>query len=299
MKSMSRTLVIGCGYTGRRLAARLLEQGQAVTGTVTTTRSADLLEELGGRPVLADLDARDVHLPLEGQDRLYYFAPPPGQGTTDPRLARVLDLLRRRDLTPRIVYTGTTGVYGDCLGAWVTESHPPNPSTARAQRRSHAESLLWEWSTAAGGEVIILRVAGIYGPGRLPLERLKAGLPLVRAEEAPFTNRIHVDDLVTCCVTAMERGLSGQIYNVADGQPSTMTHGYNLLADLLGLGHPPTVSWEEAKKTMPTGLLSYLRENRRIDNSRLRDELGIELKYPALEKGLTASLAEEQGLLGG
>ena len=286
-------LIIGCGYTGRRLAARLLTNNQKITGTVATEPSAQVLRVLGVEPIVADLDSPDTALPLAGHQQIFYFAPPPGEGSTDPRLARVLLQLTEQDLHPRIVYTGTTGVYGDCQGDWVAEQRPLNPTTDRARRRADAEQQLTSWAQSTGGEAIILRVAGIYGPGRLPLERLRQGAPMIRADEAPFSNRIHVDDLVSACLAAMDHGHSGLAYNVADGTPGTMAQYFNTLADLTGLPHPPAVSWEEAQKTMPPGLLSYLQENRRIDVLRLVCHLGVELKYPDLAAGLRASLDEE------
>jgi nucleoside-diphosphate-sugar epimerase len=286
-------LIIGCGYTGRRLAARLLEQGQIITGTVATEASAQVLRILGVKPVVADLDHPDTTLPLAGQDRIFYFAPPPGEGTTDVRLTQVLTQLQEQKLCPRMVYTSTTGVYGDCQGDWVTEQRPLHPTTDRARRRADAEQQLTTWAQENGGEAIILRVAGIYGPGRLPLERLRQGAPMIRAEEAPFSNRIHVDDLVTACLMAMDHGHSGLAYNVADGTPGTMAEYFNTLAELTGLPQPPAVTWDEAQKTMPPGLLSYLQESRRIDVLRLVCHLGVELKYPDLAAGLRASLDEE------
>jgi nucleoside-diphosphate-sugar epimerase len=282
-------LIIGCGYTGRRIAAELLEKKKPVTGVVSTGESARQLEQLGATAVVADLDRSDLELPLEGHDQIFYLAPPPGEGTADTRLKGVLAQLRSQELSPRIVYTSTTGVYGDCQGEWVTEDRPLNPTTDRARRRADAEKQLISFT----GEAVILRVAGIYGPGRLPLDRVRSGAPVLRPEDSPFSNRIHVNDLVSICLAAMDRGRPGQAYNVADGTPGTMAQYFTLLAELIGAPAPPAMTWAQAEQAMPPGLMSYLRENRRMDIRKLREELGVALKYPHLEDGMRASLDED------
>jgi nucleoside-diphosphate-sugar epimerase len=191
----------------------------------------------------------------------------------------------------RIVYLGTTGVYGDCGGDWVDEDRPVRPSVDRARRRWDAETRLRDWSAHTGGELVTLRVAGIYGPGRLPLERLRSGQPMVAQDDAPWTNRIHADDLAAVCVAAMERGRSGAVYNVSDGNPGNMTDYFNSVADAAGLPRPPVIRMADAGGRLSEGLISYLRESRRLSNRRMLDELGVVLRYPTLEEGLRACLA--------
>jgi nucleoside-diphosphate-sugar epimerase len=152
------------------------------------------------------------------------------------------------------------------------------------------ESRLREWRERSGGELVILRVAGIYGPGKLPLERLRQGLPLIRESEAPFSNRIHVADLVRVCVAAMERGGDGEIYNVSDGHPTTMTDYFNRLADTVGLPRPPLISLAEGEQQLSAGMMSYMRESRRLDNRKMLRELGVKLQYPTLAQGLPVCL---------
>lgn len=287
-------IIIGCGYTGTRLALRLNGEGRPVLGTTAHKKSVHRLEELGIAATRMNLDKTGKPLPALDHDRILYLSPPPLEGEVDPRLARFLKHLRDDQRTPRIVYTSTTGVYGDCGGAWVTEERPLNPSSSRARRRADAERQLRAWAAETGGEVVILRVAGIYGPERLPIDRLQAGMPVLREDEAPYSNRIHVDDLVEVCLAAMERGRPGEAYNVADGTPTTMSHYFTLLAGLIGAEAPPAIGWKEAEELLPPGLLSFLRENRRIDTTRMRDELGVQLRYPDLAEGLRASLAASE-----
>jgi nucleoside-diphosphate-sugar epimerase len=287
-------LIVGCGYVGRHVADRHLARGEPVIGVVRSDSSAQALVEAGIAPIRADLDADRLELPTQGAG-VYYFAPPPDTGTTDPRLARFLASLAATSQPRRIVYIGTTGVYGDCGGAWVDESRPPNPSVDRARRRWDAECRLRGWAEATGGELVILRVAGIYGPGRLPLERLRRGLPMVAEDEAPWTNRIQVDDLAAVCVAAMDRAPAGAVYNVSDGNPGNMADYFNRVADLAGLPWPPVVRLAEAGGRLSEGLLSYLRESRRLDSRRMLAELGVTLRYPTLAEGLPACFGGPAG----
>jgi nucleoside-diphosphate-sugar epimerase len=288
-------LIVGCGYVGRRVAALHLARGEPVLGVVRSEASAQALERAGIAAAPADLDAALLpDLPTRGTG-VYYFAPPPERGTTDPRIAAFVASLAQSGQPRRIVYVGTTGIYGDCGGEWVDESRPANPSVDRARRRWDAETRLREWSAATGGELVVLRVAGIYGPDRLPLDRLRRGLPMVAADEAPWTNRIHVDDLATVCVAAMDRAPSGDVYNVSDGHPGNMADYFNRVADLVGLPRPPVIRLADAGGQLSEGLLSYLRESRRLDNRRMLRELGVTLRYPTLDAGLPGCLATDDG----
>lgn len=133
---------------------------------------------------------------------------------------------------------------------------------------------------------MILRVAGIYGPGKLPLERLRKRLPMVREEEAPYTNRIHIDDLVQVSLAAMTQGGNGEVYNVSDGHPGNMADYFNRIADRTGLPRPPSISLAEVEGRLSAGMLSYMRESRRLDNRKMLRELGVVLHHKDLESGL-------------
>jgi nucleoside-diphosphate-sugar epimerase len=284
-------VIIGCGYVGERLAARELARGTAVLAVVRTEVHAAALAAARVPVVCADLDAPGTRRwPEVEQKGVYYLVPPPAQGIVDTRLRAFLAAIGNAP-PRRVVYLGTTGVYGDCRGDWVTEARPLNPGTDRARRRCDAEAALQEFGTATGTEIVLLRVPAIYGPGRLPLERLRRGLPQLRAQESPWSNRIHVDDLVTACMAAMDRGRAGRVYHVADGHPVTMTEFFNRVAVTSGLPLPPCVALADAPGTIDSGMLSYLRESRRIDNTRLRRELEVALRHPTLDSGLPASLA--------
>ncbi|MHB1239908.1 MAG: SDR family oxidoreductase [Gammaproteobacteria bacterium] len=283
---MSPVLIVGCGDIGRRVAALCRREGTEVHGLVRRPDQGAALSAVDIQPIIADLDrpGSAYPLPVEGA-RVFYCAPPPTEGDTDPRMRGFLDgLMEQR--AERIVYISTSGVYGDCGGAWITEGQPVAPRTPRARRRLDAEQALQRWGAAHGVPVVILRVPGIYGPGRLPAQRIRRGLPVLDPSESPFTNRIHADDLARACALAAQRGVPGEVYHASDGKPTTMTDYFFRVADLLGLPRPPVVSRAEAQRVLSAELLSYLNESRRLDNRKLRTGLGLDLVYPDLESGL-------------
>jgi len=276
--------IIGCGDIGRRVARLWQARGVTVQALARSDEAAARLSGAGITPVRGDLDIPETlaTLPLNGAT-VYYFAPPPAQGDTDPRLRAFVAAGMRPE---RVVYISTSGVYGDRDGAWVDEDTPPAPATDRARRRLDAETALRAWGREHGVQVNILRVGGIYGSGRWPLERLQAGTPVLREEECGYTNRIHADDLAAICMAVAERGGADRIYNVSDGSNGTMTQYFYAVADRFGLPRPPALTLAQAMQQLSPAMLSYLTESRRLDNRRLLNELGVELRYPDLAAGL-------------
>jgi len=288
---MRSVFIIGCGDVGRRVARLERADGCAVAALVRSADSARRLHALGIAGVPGDLDSPGslAGLAVAGI-RVYYFAPPPAAGRGDPRMRHFLAAASGQAPPARIVYISTSGVYGECRGEWVTEDRPPHPESDRARRRLDAEHQLLAFGAANAVPVMILRVPGIYGPGRLPVARLRAREPVLREEESPWSNRVHIDDLVAACRAAMRRGRGGAVYNVSDGHPTTMTDYFNRAADALGLVRPPQIALAEAPARLSAGMRSYLAESKRLDNRRLREELGIDPVYPDLSRGLVASV---------
>lgn len=279
------TWVIGCGDVGTRAARLLRDGGRAVRAIVRTPAHAVALDA-GGTPADArDLDDDAPWDDLRTGDDVLWLAPPPDRGTTDPRLRRFLG--RAGHAIGRLVYISTTGVYGDCEGRWIDESEPLAPRTDRGKRRLDAEQAL---SGGFGPSGIVLRVPGIYGPGRLPVERLRKGVPVVNEAQSPWSNRIHSDDLAGILVAALERGAPGRAYNASDGHPTSMTDYFVSCARLLGLPEPPRVTLEQARATFTPAMLSFLEESRRVSNRRIIGELEVVLRYPSLAEGLPACL---------
>jgi len=289
---MNHVLIIGCGDTGRRLAALYRADGVDVAGVVRSAASAEALISAGIQAIRTDLDADALpSLPSRGA-QLFYFAPPVDVGKDDVRIERLLEHLELTGIPARVLYMSTTGVYGDCEGRWIDETEPLRPSTYRAQRRIAAEQACRRWCVAHRIPSVVLRVPAIYGPGRLLTERLKSGMPTVKPEECSFTNRIHIQDLVAICRAAMEKAPDGAVYNASDGNPSTITDYLFQLADLTGMPRPPIISMQEAERMLSPSIMSFLKESKRIRNDRLRQELGFTLSYPDLASGLKASLAQ-------
>jgi nucleoside-diphosphate-sugar epimerase len=285
---MYPVFIVGCGGVGQGVAKEWIKRGTRVSALTHTIPSANHLTELGITPVMGDLDVADTlaDLQLSGQ-WVYYFAPPVSTGTVDTRMQTFigrLGLLKEPPLG--IVYISTSGVYGDCQGAWVDEEAPLAPVTDRSKRRVDAEQRLRTWGSESGVAVIVLRVGGIYGPGRLPLKRLQKSEPVLEPAESPYSNRIHIDDLVTVSLAAIERGEGDRAYNVCDDAPTTMSDYFFAVAAAAGLPRPPTVNRQQAAAVLSSGMLSYLNESRRMVNRRLHEELKVTLRYPDLVSGL-------------
>ncbi|MBI1423994.1 MAG: NAD-dependent epimerase/dehydratase family protein [Gammaproteobacteria bacterium] len=280
--------VIGCGDIGARVARRWQSQNVAVTGIVRSDISVQHLQAQGIPARACDLGQTACCVPaLAASSLIYYFTPPPSTGQQDSHCRQFLHCLDAQAQRPaRIIAISTTGVYGDRGGDLVTEDEPPNPQVDRAHRRYDMETQLRSWSAQHAVDLIILRVGGIYGPGRLPLERIQKGIPILYENLAPKTNRIHADDLAAIAVAAAGVEHRYRVYNVSDGTDSNMSEYFLTLADYFGLARPPQVDWAEAERVMSPGMLSYLRESRRVSNARMLQELDVKLQYPDLMSGL-------------
>jgi nucleoside-diphosphate-sugar epimerase len=290
---MHSVSIVGCGYTGLRLARRCLDAGARVRGYATRAESLQQIAATGAQADALDLDraAPDERLAevVTEDDVVFYCAPPPSLGQTDTRLARLLAGIVARPR--RLVYLSTTGVYGDHRGGVVDEDTPPTPKTARAVRRLAAETTLRAWGEDRGLSWCILRVAGIYGPGRLPLSRLIRHEPAIDPAEATPTNRIHVDDLVSAALAAAGAASADRrIFNVSDGSDESSTAFLQRVARIAKLPAPPLISRTEAERTFSASAWSFLGESRRVDNRRLREELPLRLAYADLDAGIAASL---------
>lgn len=312
-----RVLIVGCGDVGQRCLATLRTRFRVFAVTSRLEGCAPL-REAGAVPIVANLDDPASLRRLRGLSaRVLHLAPPPAAGNDDPRTAALLHVLaqpapvspatkprilperarRPRGLTGRLktplqarafVYASTSGVYGDAGGAWVDESRPVKPTTARAQRRVAAERRV-RWFGAGGGwRTSILRIPGIYAADRLPVARLERGTPALRAEDDVYTNHIHADDLARALIAALWRARPQRVYNASDDTVLKMGDYFDLAADLYGLPRPPRVARETAQEQLPLVLLSFMGESRRLENGRLKGELRLRLRHPTVESGLRA-----------
>ncbi len=281
--------IIGCGDIGSRVARELVGRGQHVCATAHYEEGQDALVQLGVTPIVANFDYQDdiPAFSVHGHG-VFYFLAPQGGGSSDYRVLNFCRRLSQDNCPDKLVYISTSGVYGDCGDSLVTEETPLNPQTSRAKRRVSAEQQLQEAARQLGFDLVILRVTGIYGPGRLPISQLKRGHQVLRPEESPLTNRIHSLDLVRICLAAMEKGAGGDIYNVCDDQPSSMSAYFSAVATHCNLPQPQQLPLAEAERIMNPLTLSFLKESRRMSNAKLLEKLELQLLYPTLEEGLQA-----------
>jgi nucleoside-diphosphate-sugar epimerase len=220
-----------------------------------------------------------------------HFAPPPAEGRDDPRTASLVAALTKARIIPqRFVYISTTGVYGDCAGARVSETRPRKPQTPRAKRRVAAEDRLRNWARRYGVSLSVLRAPGIYAETRLPLDRIRQGTPVLRPEEDVFTNHIHADDLARAAVAAAFRGKPNRAYNISDDAELKLGGWLDAVADAFRLPRPPRVSWDEAEARIAPMLLSFMSESRRLSNARMKRELRVRLEF-ATPDALLADIA--------
>jgi len=292
---MLNAIIIGCGDIGIRVGQRLQQQHYQVTGIVRSAESAAKLESLGFKAVIFDLDQPGLPLPtIQTYNLIFYFAPPTEDGEHDLRMKNLLSTLTPTSEPPaRIIYISTTAVYADSKGKWINEQTPAQPGSSRGKRRLDAEQQLIEFQHHHPVNISILRVSGIYSANRLPFRQIKARQAILKLEAAPFSNRIHADDLANICIAAaLNTDKATAIFNVSDGNPGSISQYFKEVALAFKLQSPPEISWERAQQVLSPGMLSYLRESKRIDSRLIKHELGITLCYPTLESGLKQCVTE-------
>jgi nucleoside-diphosphate-sugar epimerase len=284
-------LIVGCGDVVRRALPELIRRWRVYV--LTRQREADL-SEFGVTQIIGDLDLPLTLNRLSGlADAVLHSAPPPDRGDGDPRTRRLIAVLQRGSLPRRLVYISTSGVYGDCKGQLIAETRPVNPQTERARRRVAAEDLLRRFGAASDCQVSILRAPGIYAGDRLPLERLRRGLPVFAAGEDSYSNHIHADDLAGACIAALLRGAANRTYNVCDDSAILIGDWYDKLADAFGLPRPRRLPRAAAQAMLPSVMLSFMNESRRLDNSRMKRELQLRLRYPTVDAGIAAARSKQ------
>lgn len=320
---MQRMLIIGCGDIARRALPELLRRYRVYALLRDTQgNEAQQLRAQGVRLLQGDLDRPSSLRRLRGLAELVlHAAPPANQGMHDRRSCHLLAALRRpvrarsslacrpwhsarlgqpalQTTLRRLIYISTSGVYGDCGGAWVAETHHLQASTPRAQRRVDAERQLRDWGRRRlGPAVSILRVPGIYAPERLPRARIERGEPVLRCDDDVITNHMHADDLAHSVCMALRRGRPQRVYNASDdthqSQPLYMADWFDAVADHFQLPRPPRLGRSEASQQLSAQVLSFMNESRRLDNLRLKCELGVRLRYPDVFAGLAAADLKE------
>ncbi|HEX8989306.1 MAG TPA: NAD-dependent epimerase/dehydratase family protein [Rhodocyclaceae bacterium] len=289
---MRRLLIVGCGDVVRRALPELVRRWRVYA---LVREPEEDLRALGVLQIPGDLDRPATLRRLAGiAHAVLHSAPPPGDGAADTRTQRLIAALGRSRSLPRsLVYISTSGVYGDCGGALVDESRPSRPETARARRRVDAERRLRAFGRRSACRVSVLRAPGIYAGDRLPLDRIERGDPVLHSDEDVFTNHIHADDLGRACIAALRRGRPNRAYHASDDSALRMGDWYDKLADRFALARLPRVTRAEAARRLSPVMLSFMGESRRLDNTRLKRELKMALRYPTVDAGL-ASIRENR-----
>ena len=277
---LPRVLILGCGDVGLRLLPLLLPRYRVLAVTSNPQRCAEL-RAAGAIPIVADLDAPHTLGRLARlAPTIVHLAPPQSAGRIDRRTRNLAASLPEG---ARLVYISTTGVYGDCAGASFDETRRVHPQNARAVRRVDAETVLRAWARRRHGRLSILRVPGIYAADRLPLERLHKGLPALVAAEDVHTNHIHADDLARVALAALRLGAPNRVYHAVDDTELKMADYFDAVADAAGLPRPPRLPRAELDRSVSTMMLSFMSESRRLENARIKHELGVRLRYPQVQ----------------
>ncbi|MET3433409.1 nucleoside-diphosphate-sugar epimerase [Herbaspirillum seropedicae] len=281
---LPRVLILGCGDVGLRLLPLLLPRYRVLAVTSNPERCAEL-RAAGAVPIVADLDAPHTLGRLARlAPTIVHLAPPQSEGRIDRRTRNLAAILPER---ARLVYISTTGVYGDCAGASFDETRRVNPQNTRAVRRVDAETVLRAWARRRHGKLSILRVPGIYAADRLPLERLHKGLPALLAQEDVHTNHIHADDLARVSLAALRLGAPNRLYHAVDDTELKMGDYFDAVADAAGLARPPRLPRAELERSVSPMMLSFMSESRRLQNHRIKEELGVRLRYPDVQSLLS------------
>jgi nucleoside-diphosphate-sugar epimerase len=282
-----RLFCFGLGYSARALARSLIAEGWRVAGTSRSAEGARAIRALGAEAHPFPLD--DPAGALAGTTHLLSSAPPGQSG--DPVLAAHGEDIARLGGLAWVSYLSATSVYGDRGGAVVDEAAPIAPSSARGKRRARAEQHWLDLCRAHGTPVHVFRLAGIYGPGRSALDQVRAGTARRIDKPGHSFSRIHVDDIAAALRASMARPSPGAIYNLCDDEPAPSAEVVACACELLGVAPPPLVPFAEAEAAMSAMAREFWADDRRIDNRRMHEELGVSLRYPSYREGLRAILA--------
>ena len=290
--SKPRLFCFGLGYSAGRLARGLLAEGWAVAGTCQSPDRQAELTALGIDAVIfgPDRPLADPRSALSGVTHLLGSVPPGENG--DPVLARHGSDIEAMETLSWAGYLSSTGVYGDTGGKTVNEDSDVNPTSERGRRRIEAETAWLALASDHGLPVHVFRLAGIYGPGRSVLDQVRAGLAKRIDKPGHMFSRIHVDDIAQVLRASMDRPDPGAVYNVCDDEPAAAADVTAFACELLGMDPPPLRPFAEAEKEMSEMALSFWRDNRLVDNRRIREELGVSLLYPDYRAGLREILEE-------
>jgi nucleoside-diphosphate-sugar epimerase len=287
-----RLFCFGLGYVALALARRLTAHGWTVAGTVRKEEKRAALAALGIEAIVFDGIRRmkDPRAALDGASHVLDSIPPDGRG--DPALLFHAEDIARTAGLMWAGYLSSTVVYGDTGSAWADERRLPRPTAERGRRRADAEKAWLHLQRQRHVPAHVFRLAGLYGPGRSALDRVRDGTARKIVKPGHLFSRVHVDDVVATLLTSMAKPNPGAIYNVADDAPSPGHDVIDYACGLLGVAPPEPEPFEEA--ALSATAKSFYAEARRVSNARITQELGVRLAYPDYKKGLRAILAAEE-----
>jgi nucleoside-diphosphate-sugar epimerase len=282
-------LIVGCGDVGMRVVALLRSRWRIVALTSSEAR-IPALRAAGVTPLLGNLDDPSTLTHAAAcATHVLHLAPPPTQGVVDTRTRHLVHALARGGVAHHLVYGSTSGVYGDAQGAWVKETRATAPVTPRALRRVDAEQAVRRFGRVHGATVCVLRIPGIYAldrDGGSPVDRVRVGTPVLQRDDDVYTNHVHADDLARACVAALMRGKTQRTYHASDDDSMLMGDHMDRVADITGLPRPPRISRAQAVQQLSPMTMTFLSESRRLDNTRLKQELRLRLHYPTVSDAL-------------
>lgn len=284
-----RLFCFGLGYTAEAFARRVSALGWQVAGTTRTPEGVERLKILGYDAFLFDGKEPSPEASSAVANATHILVSAGPDETGDPTLRCHGDDIATAVNLSWIGYLSTIGVYGDSSGEWIDETTVPRPGSDRTRRRIAAENDWLAFGRAHGKRVQVFRLGGIYGPGRSVIEDIRDGTARRIIKPGQVFNRIHVDDIAAVLEAAATGRGTHTLYNVTDGEPSPPQVVVEHAAHLLGVAPPPEVPFDEAPLS-PMGR-SFYNENRRVRSQRIRDDLGVTLRYPSYREGLTAILA--------
>jgi nucleoside-diphosphate-sugar epimerase len=290
---MTTLLLLGFGYTAEAVWTR---HGEAFDRVIATARSPEKVDDLRTRGIDAFVfDGTEIGADLANALHPVTHAVssiPPGE-TGDPALALLAPILAQSPNLAAAVYLSTTGVYGDRQGGWVDESTEPAPTAPRGHRRLAAERQWRAFGGTHGVPVVVMRLPGIYGPGKNMLRQLRDGTAKRLIKPGQVFSRIHVDDLADAIVMALDDPDAGQTWNVTDDEPAPPQDVVTFAARLMGVEPPPAVLFQDAD--LSPMARSFWEENKRVSNRGVREVLGLDLTYPTYREGLIALFGEGEG----
>ncbi|MBS82680.1 MAG: hypothetical protein CMD65_00915 [Gammaproteobacteria bacterium] len=284
--SNENILLAGYGYLGQYIIEEI--NNTKKNYNITTLSRSNKISAANINHITSNFD-ENTRIEFDNNSRVIYMAPPSNATLEDTRLQNFLSNIVSSEIKS-LLYISTSGIYGNHNGLSVNENTKPTPNTNRAKRRLDAEEKIKVFAEEKNISYVILRVPGIYGPDRLPIDKIKKNIPLIKIDESPLTNLINVKDLARLVIATQTNNLENEIINVSDGKPIKVTNYYLKICNVMNFAIPNFISINEAKKIFDEKRLSFLLESRSLDVTKMKKLLPGCIKFENLETGIKDSL---------